>query len=148
MEKIILAQAAFAALCVLEAYHDKVVIDLQNYSLPNYQELSKKWHKRSFYYVLLASCTIAFVLDSYWLVAPLMACRSVVFNPVLNLIRGKGFFYLSDKGLDGFILKTLGKYAGEIVYFIMLFGILGLNLIGLNIIKLTYVENLLSQIFH
>lgn len=147
MEKIILAQVAFATLCFLEAMHDKTVIDLQNYAHPQYKELSKKWHKRSFYYVLLCSLLLAYVLDCYWITLSLMACRTAVFNPSLNLLRGKDFFYLSDSGLDLKAKKFFGKYAGELLFFLTWIGILFINLVGLKIIKLSYIENQILKLF-
>ena len=51
MTKLIIIQAAFAALCILESFHDAAVISIQDYRLPHYETASKLWHKYSAWYV-------------------------------------------------------------------------------------------------
>lgn len=112
----ILLQLVFIALCVIEAYHDAAIISIQDYRLPHYAHASKLWHKYSAWYVSLVAMAFAWLCECWWLLPVLLVIRLAVFNPLLNVIRDKDFFYLSDKGLDGLFIKVLGKHAGIIVW--------------------------------
>lgn len=116
MTKLIIIQAAFAALCILESFHDAAVISIQDYRLPHYETASKLWHKYSAWYVTGVAMSFAWLCECWWLLPVLLGIRLAVFNPLLNVIRDKDFFYLSDKGLDGLFIKVLGKHAGIIVW--------------------------------
>lgn len=116
MTKLIIIQAAFAALCILESFHDAAVISIQDYRLPHYETASKLWHKYSAWYVTGVALLLAYLAGNWFLVPCLLSMRLIFFNPVLNKIRGKDFFYLSSKGLDGLFVKWFGKHAGVLVW--------------------------------
>lgn len=128
MKELIIIQAAFAALCILEAFHDAAVISIQDYRLPHYAHASKLWHRYSAWYVAGVALMLAYVVDNVYLVPCLLTMRLIFFNPILNVIRGKQFYYLSDKGLDGFFSKLLGKYAGVFVWIGSIIYLILLNL--------------------
>ena len=110
MNNTLIVEAMLVVLCLAEIPHDKAQI---NDSIFNPVE-QKRWHFWSgVYYVLVT------IFLGYFAKAPLFggvlllqsfAIRLVVFGCGLNVAR-KGwseFFYLSDKGIDGLIKKTIG----------------------------------------
>lgn len=112
----IITQIVFILLSFVESLHDKTVIDLQDYSKPDYPVLSKNWHNYSAAYYAVMVGLVCFLASSYLLAIPLFLIRSTFFNLFLNLERNKPAFYLSNKGLDLIITNLLGKYAGIIQF--------------------------------
>ena len=131
MASNIIIQLAFIGLCVLEAYHDAAVISIQDYRLEHYKQASKLWHTYSAAYVTIVAGLLSWLAGAYWLFPCLLLIRLAVFNPYLNVIRGKSFFYLSDKGLDGLFVKLFSKYAGVVVWSGAVALLLTINLICL-----------------
>jgi hypothetical protein len=78
-------------------------------------EYSKKWHLWQSIFNGLISATLCWYGNLY-LALQFSATRFLIFNPVLNLLRGKGFFYLGSHGIDLFFTKLFGKYAGYIYF--------------------------------
>ncbi len=113
---IILCQLFLIGMCLLEAFHDRVVIDLQDRSLPNFQQLSKAWHGLSGgYFVGMTLCISLPFLIVCWQISACMfalafAYRLTFFQNTLNVIRkGWGeFFYLGNDSIDAFWKKTIG----------------------------------------
>lgn len=116
MKEIIIVQVAFAIMCYIEALHDAWVIYLQDYRLPQYAYASKKWHTYSAYYVGGVTVLIAFAYHEWALCPALLMSRFIVFNPALNWLRSKGFFYLGSSGKDALFQKWFGPKAGLIVW--------------------------------
>lgn len=121
-------QLTFVLILILEALHDKAVIELQDYRHYRYKELSSQWHAYSaLQYVGMVGIVQA--LSGWWpLSIILFLLRASVFPFVINLIMGKEPFYLSSTGFDGVVIKILGRYAG----FILLVGSIAI-IVTLNI---------------
>ena len=56
--------------------------------------------------------------------------RMVFFQNTLNLLRGKGFFYIGTKGIDGFFNNLFGKIAGQVYFTLALLSIVALYLLS------------------
>lgn len=120
-------QLVFIALCVIEAYHDAAIISIQDYRLKHYAQASKLWHKYSAWYVTLTAATICYLAGNWLLLPTFFATRLSFFNPILNVLCGKEFLYLSNKGIDGFFVSLFGKHAGAIVWYGAVASILAVN---------------------
>ena len=112
----LIVQTVFVLLCVVEAVHDKYVIDLQNYAHPQYNKLSSGWHRMSALYYCGVAATVALLIKSIWVFPILMLIRLAFFNAILNIIRDKPVFYLSNSGFDATMKKILGPSAGMIQF--------------------------------
>ncbi len=112
---MIYIQLVFVLILILEALHDKAVIELQDYRHYKYKELSSQWHAYSaFQYVVMVGIVQA--LSGWWpLSIILFLLRVSIFPLVLNVIRKKAPFYLSQTGSDGVMIKILGRHAGIIL---------------------------------
>lgn len=108
-------QLIFVLILIIEAMHDKAVIELQDYRHYKYKQLSADWHNYSaLQYVVTVALVV--VLFGWWpLAIILLLLRASVFPVALNVARGKKPFYLSDTGFDGAMIRILGKYAGFIL---------------------------------
>lgn len=115
MQQIII-QITFILLAFIESLHDEAVINIQNYSLKNYQELSNKWHNYSAMYYTVVVGLICYLNGHYLLAIPLLLIRLTFFDLFLNFRRGKPIFYLGNKGFDLFMTKLLGAHAGLIQF--------------------------------
>ena len=77
---------------------------------------SRQWHIWQAIFNGIIAFFLGLHLSPYFAVQ-FLATRMLIFNPTLNELRGKGFFYIGTKGIDGVFTKLFGKIAGE-VYFI------------------------------
>jgi hypothetical protein len=125
----ILTLIANIILDIIEAKLETFVIDLKDPSLPNYNELNTKEHKWSAIYVvsyalILTTIMIFFGGWTWLLLFPtLILARRLFFQESLNLMRGKGLGYMSDRGIDGWMKKKFGEHAGAVNGLICLMGI-------------------------
>jgi hypothetical protein len=95
-------------------------------------EYSKRWHGWQAVFNGIIATFIGGYLSPYFALQ-FLATRFLIFNPVLNDLRDKGFFYLGNHGIDSIFLKLFGRLGG-LVYFI-----LGLLLVeGLYVLHLHY----------
>jgi len=115
--------------CILEAIHDSVVIELQDYRHPDYKALSKKWHKMSFWYVALVGAALSYTSGHWYLIASLVCARLSVFPVLLNSLSGKDPLHLSDNGIDGIIKRSIGME-----------WMLRITLLGLFVIPIVYYQ--------
>jgi hypothetical protein len=76
---------------------------------------SRQWHIWQAIFNGIIAFFLGLHLSPYFAVQ-FLATRMLIFNPTLNELRGKGFFYIGTKGIDGVFTKLFGKIAGE-VYF-------------------------------
>lgn len=111
----ILTQITFILLAFIESYHDEAVIDIQNYALPNYSLLSKKWHNYSAAYYCVLVGLVCYLSGSWLLAINLFLIRMTFLDLFLNLKRGKPAFYLGNSGFDLTMSQMLGKYAGALI---------------------------------
>ncbi len=109
-------QLFFIALCFIEALHDRVVIDLQNYQNGSYQALSKDWHTFSAIYYSMIVVLVAYLSGWYWIAIPLFLIRATWFALFINLLRDKPMFYLSNTGFDKTMKDILGNDAGAFIF--------------------------------
>lgn len=77
---------------------------------------SKQWHKYQAIFNTLIAISFSYYGNIY-LGLQFLATRFLMFNPILNLLRKKGFFYLGNHGMDLIFIKLFKKFAGYI-YFI------------------------------
>lgn len=63
--------------------------------------------------------------------------RMVFFQNMLNLLRGKGFFYIGTKGIDGLFTKLFGKIAGQVYFATSLLSMIALYLLSVRFDILT-----------
>ncbi len=107
--ELIKIQIALALLCVIESVLEKYVIAMKSETSPNYSknnELEHIWSAAYFAAVLLSFIVLK---PSVWpliFVAPFI--RLVFFGNLLNKLRGKDWFYLSDRGLDKVLKNSIG----------------------------------------
>ena len=122
MNKILIIELLLFVLCTIEAYHDYHLIKtndnlvLDNFNKrENFNYHNKAWHDFDGLYMILLSVGFSYALDCYWIILIFFAMRIFVFAPILNMLRGKDFFYLSNSGVDKFWQTIFGKYAGQVV---------------------------------
>ena len=125
---MIYIQLSFVLLCIIEALHDKAVIELQNYQHTKYDELSKSWHNLSAAHYSIVVCITASLAGSWLLIIPLFLIRLTIFNLMLNLFRGMPLFHLSNTGFDANMKTILGPDAGLIQFLVGLIIIATINL--------------------
>lgn len=94
---------------------------------------SRRWHIWQAISMGLIATYIGAYVSAYYAIQ-FLTTRFLVFNPMLNYLRGKGFFYLGSHGIDALFVKVFGKQFAGIVYFIL--GIL--LVLGLYIAKQYY----------
>lgn len=112
---LLLIQVLFTVLNLIEAKLESIVIALKDPTLPNYPSLDKQEHLWSaiYYCGVVGIVTLISYISNQWVLIPLLlANRRLFFQESLNVFRRKGLFYLSDKGLDGWMKRNLGKKAG------------------------------------
>lgn len=68
-------------------------------------------------YYIVFSLTDLYWYECFYLPIQFLTTRFLIFNPVLNLLRGKGLFYLGSHGIDLIFTKIFGKFAG-VIYFL------------------------------
>ena len=122
MNKILIIELLLFVMCTIEAYHDYHLIKtndnlvLDNFNKrENFNYHNKSWHDFDGLYMILLSVGFGYALDCYWIILIFFAMRIFVFAPILNMLRGKDFFYLSNSGVDKFWQTIFGKYAGQVV---------------------------------
>lgn len=77
---------------IVEAYLEKIVIDLKNGGLSNYIKLNKQEHFRSAIYsalVILSFCLFFYNLKFYFLIVNAVLARRIFFDYVLILVRNR-----------------------------------------------------------
>jgi len=118
---------------IIEAKNETFVIGMKNDQLPNYTELNNQEHKWSaIYYCFLV--WIITISTQFWILPLiLLLTRRLFFQEALNKLRGKGYFYLSDRGIDGWFKKQFGEKAGKINALICGVGIIVLTFIYIYI---------------
>ena len=104
---------------LLESFHDYYVIKSQEGN----GAFNKQWHSVDFYSHILLAVFIAYLAKDFRFIVIAGAMRYVVFQHTLNLLRGKPFFYLSNRGVDGTLLDVFGKLAPYITFIIALFAL-------------------------
>lgn len=110
MSQYITIQLMLVLLCLAEIPHDKAVIADSKFD----QIEQKRWHLWSGIYYCMVVLFMAYLVKAPYygalLLAQSFAIRLTVFGCGLNVARkGSGaFFYLSDKGIDGIIKKSVG----------------------------------------
>lgn len=114
-------QVLYLAICVLESWLEKIVIDLKNPVALNYILLNKKEHKRSAVYAvfvglsLVASAIIAsgFRWEYLLLMPVLPALRRIGFDFFLKLFRNKKVRDIEGDGfVDDFFKNIFGDKGG------------------------------------
>ena len=129
---LVIIQVLVALLNIIEAKLETKVVALKNPNLPNYPYLDRQEHIWSaIYYCCIVGILTYLSYNSIGLILiPLLLLnRRLIFQEALNLFRGKGLFYLGDKGIDGFTKKIFGKYAGVVNALVCIVLIIVLNLI-------------------
>ncbi len=113
-------------LYISEAFHDYHVIqDSKGDPIEN-----PAWHKADSIFHTILWLLVCYITYNWWYILLCPIIRITFFQNTLNLLRKKGFFYLSDHGTDATITKYLGKYGAQIVFFISILGILAINYIN------------------
>lgn len=109
MSQVITIQLMLVLLCLAEIPHDKAVIEDSEVFSPLQ---SKRWHLWSGIYYCMVVLFMAYLIQAPYfggiLLLQSFVIRLCVFGNGLNVARGKDFFYLSDKGIDGLLKKTIG----------------------------------------
>jgi hypothetical protein len=100
-------------------------------------EYSKKWHLWQAISMGLIATYIGGYVSPYYAIQFLTA-RFLVFNPMLNYLRGKGFFYLGNHGIDSIFLKLFGKLGGLVYFILGLLLVVGMYLLHLHYDILNY----------
>ena len=111
-------------LTIIDANYNLYIINGAN---PNDFINNRKWHKWGGLLALGFALTIGYLSNNYLLTGLYLSYRATTFPIVLNLLRGKPFFYLSKNGFEGWFVKKNLQW----VYY--LGGVI--SLIILNIIK-------------
>lgn len=110
---ILLFQAMHSITNLVEAWLERVVIDLKNDSLSNYRRLNAQEHTRSFIYssaVASPYVIAALFLGLYWIIPPLLINRRMVFDPSLKLFRGRKLARYEGNGpVDNFCKSIFGR---------------------------------------
>lgn len=98
-----------------EAWLEAVVIQLKDGKLGNYIRLNKQEHGRSFVYSSLVASPFllaAGISGSWWLIAPIVINRRLIFDPALKLFRTPSrpiSRYEGDGPLDGLMSSVFGR---------------------------------------
>lgn len=129
---MVIIQIALLVYCLIEAWEEYHIIAMKNDAIRDYAFHNEWEHALSL--VTYLFCAGAFVYLKGWdtwpalLTAPFI--RFIFFGCLLNLLRGKSFFYLSKRGIDGFLRYTGGTHAGQFAVVVCLFAILLINLLS------------------
>ena len=114
----------FILLYLIEAFHDNYVIRDSGKSA----YYNRLWHKTDAMFHFTMWVAFAWMLKD-WKIIPLGACvRLSVFQNTLNILRDKGFFYLGDGGIDGFLKRMFGSWGGPLLFSAAVSAIVVLNL--------------------
>lgn len=119
--KITIYLLVLVLLPIIKAFHDKRLITAKVST-----KARREWHKIFWvYYVVihLGFAGILFLADKNWfggiaLLFGAMTARVVLFNPLLNKLRGLDFFYLGKEGVDGLVSS---RGMNKIYYLLALF---------------------------
>ena len=122
--QIIIVLLSFVSLCIIEILYNYYVIDVQNYSSPNYQRDSNGWHLwDAAQYALMCGIAVHLlhklkldIVPSIEVFVTLFLIRLTVFQNGLNLIRKQGFWHIGTTGLDGFWTKIFGTKAPYVIF--------------------------------
>lgn len=129
---IYIIQFSLLVYCVLQAYYNHYAIKNMWMGGNDYVKYQHLWHLfQSFTYIVL--CLLVSYLYSQQvktaiaLYLSLMLIRQIIFNPILNVLRGKSLFYLSDRGQDKTLKNIFGEAAGLIVTILSIIAIIVIN---------------------
>lgn len=116
INEVILSIALLASLSLIngaEAWLEAVVIQLKNGSLPDYKDLNRKEHARSFIYSSLVALPFFLVFISwgfYWLLPAVAVNRRLIFDPLLKALRKRRLsLYEGDGPIDGALSRIFGR---------------------------------------
>lgn len=92
---------------------------------------SRQWHIWQAIFNGIIAFFLGFHLSLYFAIQ-FLATRMLIFNPALNKLRGKGFFYIGTKGIDGAFTRWFGEIAREVYFIISLTLTIGLYVVNIN----------------
>lgn len=113
---------------IAESYRDYYVI-LSGQTNPQYNQ---PWHNMSAAINAVMLIVLSVATMNPWYMALGAFCRLGIFNGSLNILRNKGFFYLSDHGMDAAFKKIFGKMAPYIVLIVSAIMIVFINYMNFN----------------
>jgi len=100
----------------IEAYHDHLIIKLQNRGYPEFRKLNSQWHLLSAWNVGVLGCAVSIAIYGISLKAAIFLIsigliRWVILDGTLNHLMGRPIFYV---GQTAIIDKTLRIIASKI----------------------------------
>lgn len=98
---------------------------------------NRKWHVWQAAFNGIISFFLGLYLSPYFALQ-FLATRFLIFNPVLNELRDKGFFYLGKHGIDGVFIKLFGRLAGLVYFILGILLVVGLYFAHLHLDVLNY----------
>lgn len=98
---LLITNILFVILCIIEAFGDHyTILDMTK------DEHNRKWHTIDFLYYFVLACFFSYYVSIYAGIC-LGLIRFSVFPFVLNRLRDKPTFYMSKKGIEGFLTKYI-----------------------------------------
>lgn len=91
----------------IEPFHDYYVIVSSD---PSKVRENGLWHKFDLLQWIAIYALIAYVAQNWWIIVFGGLVRQFCMQTVLNRLRSLPTFYLSSKGLDGFLSKWIGGF--------------------------------------
>lgn len=131
---IILITVYLIALYIIEALHDNYVIRAGETD----HSFNPKWHKVDAIFHFMVWLLISLLMNDFVYILLGGAIRVVFFQNMLNVFRGKKFFYLGNGGFDGYMKRKMGNAASYVIFITGLLFIITINLLpylNINLLK-------------
>lgn len=133
----IAVQAAYAIVCIAEAWLEVTVIALKNAKHPGYKELNRQEHRRSAVFAVLYSicCTVTLLCFCYYIAAALLVPllllnRRLFFDAALKKMRGRKIRDIEgDQPTDEAMRWLFGKRGGWLELISLIVSIVASNIL-------------------
>lgn len=133
MTPLIYIQIAFMLYIIVQAYYNYFCIDIMKKAPTIDLKTQSNWHLFQALSYVIICLLVSYLYPATWqkqvaLYLLLNLLRQMLFNPILNGLRGKAIFYLSDRGQDKMLKKIFGEAAALVVSVLSIAVIILLNI--------------------